>query len=200
MIAMRCTLLVVMAFCAAFACASPVLAQTAEDESKIRAVIAEWYERVSHWEADAPDLLLAPRAIDGGPGFARIPYQPPGKRSASSYSGLMINNELASKAMKFDYDIDLLKMDPRFAKVLVWERGYFYAAAAQVTYENAASTMFLFEKMDDGRWLILAHEGTSIGIPATKKTNPMPDLHDEYYLRCGSACDPIADAKKAKEF
>lgn len=80
------------------------------------------------------------------------------------------------------------------------ERGYFYAAAAQVTYESAVSTVFLFEKMDDGRWLILAHDGSSQGIPPNKKTDPMPDLRDLYYSRCGSSCDPDADAMKAKEF
>ena len=28
----------------------------------------------------------------------------------------------------------------------------------------------------------------------------MPDLRDEYYTKCGSACDAVADAKKAKEW
>jgi hypothetical protein len=179
--------------------ALPAFAQSA-DEAKVRAVIAEWYQRVGKAEADAPWSLMAPGAIDGGPGYAEIPYQPPEYRSRAAYSGLRLNNELASKALKFAYDIDVLKLDPRLAKVMVWERGYFYASAAQVTYENAVSTMFILEKRENGAWLILAHEGHSLGIPPNKITNPMPDLRDLYYSKCGSACDPEADAKKAKEF
>ncbi len=180
--------------------ALPAFAQTKEDEAKIRAVIADWYERVSHAEARTPWALFAPGSVDGGPGYAEIPWQARQERSAAAYSGPMINNELASKAMKFAYDVDVLKIDPRFAKILVWERGYFFASAAQVTYENAASTMFVFEKQADGRWLILLHQASSIGIPPNKITNPMPDLRAEYYERCGAACDPVADARKAKEF
>src|SRR5690349_5727910 len=180
--------------------ALPAFAQPNGDETKIRAVIAEWYQRVGKDQADQPYLLMAPGGIDGGPGFAEIPYQRPEQRSAAAYSGPRLNNELASKALKFSYDIDVLKVDARLAKAIVWERGYFYAWAAQQTYENAASAMFVFEKQADGRWLILAHEAHSEGIPPNKITSTMPDLRSLYYQRCGSACDPAADAKKAKEF
>ena len=185
---------------AALAFALPAFAQSADDAAKVRAVIAAWYQRVGKVPADAPWSLMAPGAIDGGPGYAEIPYRPPERRSRTAYSGPRINNELASKALKFAYDIDLMKLDPRLAKVRVWERGYFFAAAAQVTYENAVSTMFILEKQDNGAWLILAHEAHSEGIPPNKITKPMPDLRDAYYSKCGSACDPVADAKKAKEF
>lgn len=185
---------------AALTCAVPAFAQSAEDEVKVRAVIAEWYQRVGKVPADAPWSLLAPGAIDGGPGYAEIPYQSRQIRSRAGYSGPRLNNELASKALKFAYDIDVMKLDPRFAKVMVWERGYFYAWAAQVTYETAVSTMFILEKRDNGAWLILAHEGHSRGIPPNKITKPMPDLRDLYYSKCGSPCDPVADAKKAKQF
>ncbi len=178
----------------------PAFAHSAEDEAKVRAVIADWYQRVGKAPADAPWSLMAPGAIDGGPGYAEIPYQPPEYRSRAAYDGPRLNNEMASKALTFAYDIDVMKLDPRFAKVWVWERGYFYASAAQVTYENAASTMFVLEKQDNGAWLILAHRGSSQGIPPNKITRPMPDLRDAYYSKCGSACDPVADAKKAKEF
>jgi hypothetical protein len=171
-----------------------------DDEAKVRAVIADWYKRVGKVPADAPWSLMAPGAIDGGPGYAEIPYRPPEHRSRAAYDGPLLNNEMASKALTFAYDIDVMKLDPRFAKVWVWERGYFYASAAQVTYENAASTMFVLEKQDSGAWLILAHQGSSQGIPPNKITKPMPDLRDAYYSKCGSACDPVADAKKAKEF
>jgi hypothetical protein len=185
-----------------FAALSFVLPASAQgaDEAKVRAVIAEWYQRVGKVPADAPWSLMAPGGIDAGPGYAEIPYQAPGYRSRAAYDGPLHNNEMASKALRFAYDIDVVKLDPRFAKVLVWERGYFYASAAQVTYENAMSTMFVLEKQESGAWLILAHHGNSQGIPPNKITSPMPDLRDLYYAKCGKACDPEADAKKAKEF
>ena len=179
---------------------APAFAQTSDDEAKVRVVIAEWYERVSHAEARQPWLLLAPGGIDAGPGYAEIPYQPREERSAAAYSDPRINHEMAAQAMAFAYDIDRLILNADLAKVDVWERGYFYAAAAQKTYERAVDAMFVLQKMDTGAWKILAHEATSQGIPPNKITNPMPDLHDEYYAKCGSACDPVADAKKAKEW
>lgn len=178
----------------------PAFAQTAEDEAKVRAVIADWYQRVGQAKADAPWSLMAPGAIDGGPGYAEIPYRPLEQRSAAAYSGPRTNNELAFRALRFTYDIDKLTLDPRLARVQVWERGYFYATAAQVTYENAASTLFVLEKQENGEWLILAHESGSQGIPPNKITTPMPDLRDAYYTKCGTACDPEADARKAREF
>jgi hypothetical protein len=142
-------------------------------------------------------MLLAPGGRDAGPGYA----EPVDLHSgAAVIRGPYINNELAAKAMQFSYEIDVLKVDPRFAKAIVWERGYFYAAAAQKTYEMAVSTTFLFEKQDNGAWEILLHDARSIGIPPNKITSPMPDLRELYYQRCGPACDPVADAKKAAEW
>jgi hypothetical protein len=185
---------------AVLTCALPAFAQSASNEAAVRAVIAEWYRRVGQPVADRPYVLMAPGGVDAGPGYEEIPYLGETYRSRAAYSGPRINNELAAKALKFAYEIDVMKLDPRFAKVWVWERGYFYASAAQVTYENAASTLFVLEKQDDGRWLILLHHGSSQGIPPNKITKPMPDLRDLYYARCGPACDPAADARKAKAF
>lgn len=179
---------------------APAFAQTSDDEAKVRVVIAEWYERVGHAEARQPWVLMAPGGIDAGPGYAEIPYQPREQRSAAAYSGPRINREMAAQAMAFAYDIDGLILNADLAKVDVWERGYFYAAAAQKTYERAADAMFVLQKMDTGAWKILAHEATSQGIPPNKISHPMPDLRDEYYAKCGSACDPVADAKKATEW
>jgi hypothetical protein len=178
----------------------PALAQTPDDEAKVRALIADWYQRVGHAEADAPFVLMAPGAIDDGPGYAQIPLAPLGQASAAAYSGPRINNELAAKALTFSYDIDVLKLEAHLAKAMVWERGYFYAWAAQQTYENAAAAMFVLEKQADGRWLILAHRANPEGIPPNKITSPMPDLRAFYYQQCGPRCDPVADAKKAKDF
>jgi hypothetical protein len=185
---------------AMFVIALPAMAQPADDEAKVRDVIAQWYERVGSDQADAPWVLMAPGSIDGGPGYSLIPRERPDQQSAAGYSGPRLNNELAAKALKFSYDIDVLKIDSNFAKALVWERGYFYAWAAQQTHENAASTLFILEKQDDGRWLILAHDARSTGIPPTKITDPMPDLHDLYYSTEGAGRDPEADAKAAKGF
>ena len=114
--------------------------------------------------------------------------------------GPWVNNELAARAMKFAYDIDMLVVDQHLAKARVWERGYFFAWAAQTTYENAASTLFVLEKQVDGEWKILAHEANSIGIPPNKITNPMPDLRDMYYAGPGKGRDPVKDAEAAKQF
>jgi hypothetical protein len=186
---------IVLTVAALLFAALPAAAQQGEDEAKVRAVIAEWYQRVAKQPADMPWVLFAPGSIDAGPG-----YSVPADLNSGSrvLRGPWINHELAAQALKFSYDIDVLKIDPRFAKAYVWERGYFYAWAAQTTYENAASTLFLLEKQDDGRWLILAHDARSTGIPSNKVTDPLPDLRELYYSRCAS-CDPEADAKKARE-
>jgi len=180
--------------------ALPAFAQQPGDEAKIRAVIADWYQRVGKAEADMPWVLMAPGAINAGPGYDEIPYRAPEHRSAAAYDGPRINNELASQALKFSYDIDVMKIDAHLAKLRVWERGYFYAWAAQETYENAASALFVLEKQDNGEWKILAHDAHSEGIPPNKITSPMPDLHDFFYSTLGKGRDPVADAKKAKEF
>jgi hypothetical protein len=49
--------------------------------------------------------------------------------------------------------------------VHVRERGYFYAAAVQRTYERMGSAIFVLEKQEDGHWLVLAHESDSVGFP-----------------------------------
>lgn len=171
-------------------------AQPADDEAAVRAVIADWYERVSHSKADAPWVLMAPGGVDSGPGYA-VPADL--HSGAAVIRGPYINNELAAKALQFSYEIDVLKVDPRFAKAIVWERGYFYASAAQRTYEMGVSTLFVFEKQADGSWKILLHEASSRGIPPHKITAPMPDLRDLYYQGCGAACDPDKDAAEAKK-
>jgi hypothetical protein len=182
---------------AMLAAALPALAQESADEAKVKAVIADWYRRVGQAKADMPWTLMAPGSIDGGPGYS----EPADLDSGSAaIRGPWMNNELAARAMKFTYDIDALVVDDHLAKARVWERGYFFAWAAQKTYENAASTLFLFEKQADGEWKILAHEANSIGIPPNKITDPMPDLRDMFYQGPGKSRDPVKDAEAAKVF
>jgi hypothetical protein len=180
-----------------FGAAGPARAQHADDEARVRAVIADWYKRVGALTADAPWVLLAPRAVDTGPGYS-VPADL--HSGAAVIRGPYLNHELAARAMQFAWEIDLLKVDAHFAKARVWERGYFFASAAQKTYETGVSTMFVLEKQPDGEWKILVHDASTQGIPPNKITNPMPDLRDLYYQRCGDACDPVADAKKAAEW
>jgi hypothetical protein len=173
--------------------AAPALAQTPEDD--VRALIARWYE-VNHDKGAARTWpLMAPGGINAGPGVHFIETNP----GSAALQGYWVNDELAAKALKFSYDIDQLTIDGRFAKASVWERGYFYAWAAQATYENAASAMFVLEKQADGRWLVLAHRANSEGIPPTKITSPMPDLRTLFYATAGKDRDPAADAEAAKQ-
>lgn len=171
----------------------PAAAAPPSDEAAIREVIATWYAELQKGEARRHWQLFAPGAIDGGPGETRLN---PGSRAL----GPTVSNELAARALKFAYEVDRLTVDPRFAKAVVWERGYFYAWAAQRTYENAASTLFVLEKQADGRWLILAHEAQSMGIPPHKVTDPMPDLRGQFYATEGKNRDPAADAREAGKF
>lgn len=83
----------------------------------------------------------------------------------------------------------------------MWERGYFYAWAVQKTYERPAATTFILERREeDGRWLILAHQSGSYGIPPNKITDPMPDLRGLFYATEGKHRDPAADAKAVTPF
>lgn len=175
------------------AVAAPAAAQRSDDEGKVRALIGDWYRRVATTPPDAPWALMAPGSIQGGPDFS-VPLD---KDSGSAaIRGPWINRELAARALKFAYDIDELVVEDRLAKAEVWERGYFYAWAAQATYENAASTVFILEKQHDGQWKILAHEARSIGIPPNRITRPMPDLRDLYYSGRPAGHDPAADGSR----
>lgn len=158
----------------------------ADDEAAIRAVIARWYEELAKKEAGNPRSLTAPGFIDATPFYRYLDH---GRASL----GPRIYVSLAARALAFAYDVERLRIDPNFAKVDVWERGYFYASAAEKTYESAASTLFVLERQPkDGRWLILAHQSGSYGIPPNKVTNPMPDLRERYYATEGKTRDPDA--------
>src|SRR5690606_1240521 len=110
-------------------------------------------------------------------------------KSESAAAGRPIYTSLAYRALKFSHEITRLVIDTRFARAQVWERGYFYAWAAQRTYESASSATFVLEKQDGGRWLVLAHRSDSVGIPPNLKTSPMPDLRDAFYATQGKDRD-----------
>ncbi|HEX2841283.1 hypothetical protein [Hyphomicrobium sp.] len=191
-------------FAALFLLVSPVAVaeepHAKSDETAIREVIATWYGELQQ-RGTAPTTLgrhgyrnlYAPGAIDGGPHDTET--NPKSARLSPT-----ISHELAAQALKFSYEIDVLKIDARFAKAIVWERGYFYAWAAQQTYETAASALFIFERQPEGHWLILAHEANSQGIPPTKRTDPMPDLRELFYATQGKERDPETDTLNKQKF
>ena len=171
--------------------AGPAAAQdisgNADDEAAIRAVIAQWYEELAKAKGGNPRTLTAPGFIDATPYYKHLD-------TGAASLGPRIYVSLAARALTFAHDVEHVRIDPNFAKVDVWERGYFYASAAEKTYESAASTLFVLERQPkDGRWLILAHQSGSYGIPPNKITSPMPDLRDLYYATQGKARDPDAD-------
>lgn len=164
------------------------------DEDAVRAVIARWYEELAKKDAGRVYGLVSPGFIDASTHVRHLD-------TGAASLGPRIYASLAAEALQFTFDIDRLRIDPNFAKVDVWERGYFYAFAAQRTYERAADTVFVLERQDsDGEWRILAHQSSSQGIPPNKITNPMPDLRAHFYSTVGKDRDPEADAKKADNF
>lgn|GEM_PF-826916 len=158
-----------------------------DDEAAIRDLIARWYDQHRAAADGRPYLLLAPGAIDASPGYRYID-------TGSAAFAPRHYHSLAATALKFDHEIIRLRLNGSLARVDVWERGYFYAWAAQTTYERAGDATFVVERQDDGRWLVLAHETNTVGIPPNRKTDPMPDLRELYYATEGKDRDPEADA------
>ena len=174
----------------------PAFAQPSETlaEHEIRAVIAGWYEELAKAGEGYPWRLTARGFIDSTPHIDHVD-------NGAALLGPPIYTSLPARALKFAYDIDAMRIDATFAKVQVWERGYFYAFAAQGTYELAAGTTFILERQEkNGAWLIIAHQSNSLGIPPNKVTNPMPDLRDLYYATEGKGRDPETDASEAAKF
>lgn len=170
------------------------IAQPISVEAEIRAVISQWYEELEKKDDGRYWTLTAPGFIEASPHYR---YIDTGARKL----GPRVYTSLAATALKFAWDLDRLRADGAFAKAQVWERGYFYAWATQQTYEVGAATTFLLERSEaDGRWLILAHQSSSQGIPPNKITAPMPDLREVYYGTDGKGRDPVADAEAARKF
>jgi hypothetical protein len=166
----------------------------ASPEAQIVAVIGSWYEELRRREDGRPDRTVAPGFINASPYYGHID-------TGAASLGPRVYPTLAATALTFRYDIERMRIDPNFAKVAVWERGYFFAAKAQKTYERAAATDFVLERSEgDGQWRILAHQSGSYGIPPGKVTDPMPDLADLFYATVGADRDREADAEAAGKF
>lgn len=163
-------------------------------EAEIRAVIARWYDELEKQDGGRIQAITAPGFIEATPHYRHID-------TGAANLGPRVYTSLAARALAFAYDIERIRIDPNFAKVNVWERGYFFAWAAQKTYESAAGTLFVLERQEkDGRWLILAHQSSSQGIPPNKITDPMPDLREHFYATEGKDRDPQADSRNAGKF
>lgn len=166
----------------------------AGDEASVRRAIAAWYEELAKKDEGRIRTIVAPGFITSTPHERYID-------TGAASLGPRVQTSLAATALKFTYDIETVRIDPNFAKASVWERGYFYAWAAQKTYERTAATVLVLERQErDGRWLILAHQAASAGIPPGKATDPMPDLRDLFYATEGKDRDPAADAREATRF
>jgi hypothetical protein len=175
---------------------SPASAQAPRPsaEGGIRATLSRWYEELAKRDGGRINDLVTPGFIDSSP---PVSYA----KTRSRALGPRIYTSLAARALKFAWEIDSIRRDSSFARVEVWERGYFYAAAAQKTYENAAATSFILERSKkDGSWRIAAHQSGGYGVPPNKITDPMPDLRALYYSTQGKGRDPAADARAARNF
>ena len=183
------------AFCLVFllilSAPAPAPAQSPADEAAIRTTVSRWYEELAKKEDGRYWMLTAPGFIDASPHYRHV-------NNGSRKLGPRHYTSLSATALKFAWEILSVRADSSFARVQVWERGYFYAAAAQKTYELAASTTFLLERREkDGAWLILAHQSSGQGIPPDRITSPMPDLRALYYATQGKNRDAEADARAA---
>jgi hypothetical protein len=183
----------VRAFCLAALLGLPAAVAAAPVESGIRATIERWYEELGKKEQGRPWSLTAPGFIDASPPCRHLD-------SGARKLGPRVHTSLAAQALKFAFDIDRVRADSAFARVQVWERGYFYAWAAQTTYERGAAATFVLERSEsDGRWRILAHQSSSQGLAPNRVTDPMPDLRALYYATEGKDRDPAADARAAAQ-
>ena len=163
---------------------APAWAQADTDRAGILAAIDSWYGELSKLDDGYPYRVTANGFIDASPHFRYID-------NGSAKLGPRLYTSLAATALKFEHEVTNIRLDASFAKVRVWERGFFYASSPPgTTYERGASTLFVMERHPtDGRWLILAHESSSVGIPSTMKTDPMPDLRELWEKRRES--DPL---------
>jgi len=183
-----------LAVCVLFLSA-PAFAEDRQDaQTQIRAAIAEWYKELSKKEEGRVDLIVGQPFFDATRHYRHID-------TGAAALGPRVYTSLAARALQFSYDIEFMRIDPNFARVGVWERGYFYAFAAQRTYESAADTDFILERQEkDGQWRIVAYRSGSYGIPPGKETDPMPDLRALFYATEGKDRDPEADAREAAKF
>ena len=132
--------------------AEKAASEPASDRSNVLAVIDSWYAELVKREQGRPYSLTSTSFIDASP---PLEYLDTGAAKLRP----MVHTSLAARALAFSYEAASVRLDSSFAKVRVWEKGFFYAYAAESTYELAASTLFILEREEaSGRWMILAHQ------------------------------------------
>lgn len=156
-------------------------------EAEIRSAIARWYEELALKEDGRVDLVVGRPFFEASQYYYHV-------NNGSAALGPRVYSSLAATALKFEYDVEFLRIDPNFARAAVWERAYFYAPAFDRTTERHADSDFILERREsDGQWRIVAYRTGFYGIPPGKKTDPMPDLRDLYYRTTGET--PAADGE-----
>ena len=184
----------IAALCLALWLAALAVPAAAAPEDEIRGVIARWYEELAKEDDGRTWDLVAPGFIDASPHYTHLD-------TGSRALGPRIYTSLAARALRFTYRILAIRHDASFARVSVDERGFFYAWAAQQTYENAAATTFILERgEEDSRWRIVAHQSGSVGFAQSQATVPLPDLRELFYATKGKDRDPARDAEAAGRF
>lgn len=148
-------------------CAS--MASATSDDASIRALIDRWYEAQRAGEDGRLHTLLAAGAIDASPGYRHLDH-------GAANRAPRVYTSLAATALQFSHEISRLDIDTRFARAGVWERGFFYAWAAERSYERLGYATFVLEKQANGEWLVLAHQTGTVGIPPNMRTDPVPDM------------------------
>ena len=149
----------------------PAIAQTAEDD--VHAFIAQWYAELRKGEEARIYPLMAPVG-------AVLPTICPNRcgprpRVMKIEKGPPFPHLLAVRAQQFAYEIRDSRVEQTLARVDVWERGWFWAWAAQQTYENAASATFYLEKRED-QWKVALYRSDLRAVHPSHKNDPMPDL------------------------
>ena len=148
-------------------------------EQQVRDVVASWYAEVVKGRQGRQWRLFAPGAIIED----CRPPRDDNKQLPRVITELEFPRELAANALKFDYEITRMLVEPNLARVDVWERGWFYAWAVESTYEDAAGTTFILQRDDEGAWKIAAYGSRSSAVHPDHVDDPMPDLREEYYRR-----------------
>jgi hypothetical protein len=126
------------------------------------------------WTMLAPNGIIEPRLCPD-----RCGPQPRGlKLPLTPYPHL-----LAVRAELFKPEIEKVQVERTLARVEVWERGYVYALAAKVTYENAAGATFILERREGETWKVLLYSSRSTAVRSDHVNQPIPDLSPEGKLR-----------------
>jgi hypothetical protein len=146
-------------------------------EEEVRAAVAAWYAELRKGRNGRISTLLAPNGIIE-PRLCpdRCGPQP---RALKPRPGPPFPHLLAVRAELFQPEIEKMKVEGTLARVDVWERGFIYAWASKVTYENAAGATFILERGAGEHWKVLLYSSRSSAVRPDHANQPIPDLSPE---------------------